>query len=154
MASSLQTRRRSRWLTLLSAALVCSGCAADDSNGVAANEPPASANIGFQLLTLHSQYEKFVAAGNDPAQFAVDERKARIVDGRVLVELVATENAEDLAAEIRNLSATNVAVAGRQVSCFMPLERIGELSTLPGLHSARLSVAATRARKVQENLTE
>ena len=139
---------------LLLAALLNISCAADDSNGVAASEPQSAANVGFQLLTLHSQYEKFVEAGNDPSQFAVDERKARIVDGRVLVELVATDNAEELAAEVGNLSATHVAVAGRQVSCFIPLARIGELSQLPGLHSARLSVAATRARKVQRDLTE
>ena len=137
------------------AALLNLSCAADDSNGVATSEPPQStANIGFQLLTLHSQYEKFVEAGNDPAQFSVDERKAQIVDGRVLVELVATENAEDLAAQVRELSADHVAVAGRRVSCFLPLERISELSTMPGLHSARLSIAASRARKVQQDLTE
>lgn len=65
-------------------------------------------------------------------------------DGRVLVDCAAAGDAEVLAAALRELGMTDVAVFKRMVSGWLPIESIGELETLESLRFARAAAAHTR----------
>ena len=106
---------RRLWPTVVATLLLCCACAAGDNSAPQA-EAARPADVGFVLLALHEEFSQHIAAGHDAADFQSSFSQARIHDGRVLVDLVAADDAKMLADELGKLGATEVAVAGRRGS--------------------------------------
>jgi subtilisin family serine protease len=102
---------------------------------------------GSNLMALHSRYQPKVSLGStkNAAAFKVRNTKARVKGDKVAVEFTASGDAQQLAADLRRLGATNLTVFGRKVSGNLAIKSIPALDSLSTLQFARPSYAATRA---------
>ena len=96
--------------------------------------------VGAELTAAYETYRTAGVAGAD----ALAARGLRVLDGRVLIDAIAVEDGAALGTRLESLGATHVAVAGRVVSGYVPIEAIPALDTLPGLRWARPAALQTR----------
>ena len=99
---------------------------------------PDLAKASHDLLVIHDEYQRHLQqagaqTGGTPA-FESSNALAGIVDGKVVIEAVATSDARALAAELEGLGLEDTAVSGWMVSGRLAI------STIPALKDVVVSV--------------
>ena len=105
---------------------------------VAADGRPVS-RVGPELTGL---YEAYLAARTSGRPLVVPDRRLQIVEDRVVVEAVASEDVGDLKARLVALGMREAVTAGRLVSGQLPIAEIPAMAALPGLRFARAAMMA------------
>ena len=100
------------------------------------------AKAGLDLLLLYHEYRASQRDGEAP--FSPSASEARVVDGRVAIDAVATTSAEQLRADLAALGLTDAAVAGRVVSGRFPIEQVPALAQVESLRGIVLPRAKTQ----------
>jgi hypothetical protein len=104
------------------------------------------------LLAIHREYEAYLeqagSEGRGAATFGPRDTLARVADGYVVIDAVATDDAEVLAAELEGIGLKDTAVFGRMVSGLLPISAIPELERIESLHFARPAYAMTHTGSV------
>jgi hypothetical protein len=102
---------------------------------------PLSA-AGLDLLLLYHRYQ----AAADPDDFAPTQSGLSVSDGRVTVDAIAQEDAQQLRSDLEALGMTNTAAAGRIVSGQLPIDQIPEAARLETLRGLTIPQAQTRTQ--------
>ena len=132
-----------RWfLILLPAILLTAGSA----NGQSAKDGPLS-KLSPNLVALHEQYNSQLAYGT-AAVFGSNDPLVIMVDDRVVVDAVASGNADVLKSDLVSLGMQNAVPYGRVVSGELPITAIPAAAALTSLNFARPAAAVTNAGKV------
>src|SRR5262245_39145604 len=132
-----------RWfLILLPAILLTAG----SGNGQSAKDGPLS-KLSPNLVALHEQYNSQLAYGT-AAVFRSDDPLVIMVDDRVVVDAVASGNADVLKSDLVSLGMQNAVPYGRVVSGELPITAIPAAAALTSLNFARPAAAVTNAGKV------
>src|SRR5262245_47304968 len=95
-----------------------------------------AAKVGSGLGALFAEYQQFKASGASLGGFVSANSSFPLIGNSVVVDATA-DDPDQLAADLRNLNATNVAVAGHLVSAAVPIDSMDEMATLAGLRGAR-----------------
>lgn len=104
------------------------------------------AKVGQNLLLLYHEYRAFQEQEADTA-FTPRRAEARVKDGHVAVEAVATDTADELLADLKALGLRNGVTGGRLVSGWLPIEQIPEMAQLESLRGLMQSTMETRTQK-------
>jgi len=126
----------------LSILLTCS-CAANGSQITKPVEAEKGSKVDHELIELQVQLVRYKETHQDLKQFAVDHAQLRIVDEQVLIDAIASVDANALEDDLRRLGATQLSSYGSIVSCFFPIERISDLAGLDSLRFARPAYVTT-----------
>jgi hypothetical protein len=102
-----------------------------------------TSKIAPELIALHDEYSSHLASGSQEA-FRSANRLAQIVDGRVVVDAVASGEASVLQADLTALGMRDSVSFGRIVSGQLPISSIPALATLSSLNFARAASAITQ----------
>lgn len=133
--------RRVTSVALLLLLNACAPALPDDPPG---REGEKTARVAVVLQILHGEYLEYVDSGGDPGAFRPSRTETRVVNGHVIIDARARQDANDLRRDLQNIGCTNVAVAATIVSCHLPIEQIPRLSELPTLAFVRPAQATTR----------
>ena len=95
--------------------------------------------LGPELVAL---YDAYLAARADGRPLAVPHRTLQIVEDRVVVEAVASDDVGDLKAQLVALGMREVVTAGRFVSGQLPIAQIPAMAALPGLRFVGAAMTA------------
>lgn len=98
------------------------------------------AKAGLDLLVLYHEYRAFRRRGGDAFRPSVSG--VRVRNGRVTVDAIATNTAEQLRAALEDVGLRDAATAGRIVSGRLPIDSIPALATVEALRG----VAPSRMR--------
>jgi len=105
------------------------------------------AKAGLDLLVLYHEYRAFRRRGDDTFRPSVSGMRVR--NGRVTVDAIATNTAEQLRAALEDVGLTDAATAGRIVSGRLPIDSIPALATveaLRGVAPSRMRTHSDRGR--------
>lgn len=119
---------------------------------------PLAGLLGSTLILLHHEYEEFIAAGGDPAQFTPSDSRIReVANGQITVDLVTTEPlyreyepdpirdpdnvirtdntafVEQLKEEIEGLGMEVTAMDRERVSVRLPIDALDDLAQVQGV---------------------
>lgn len=100
------------------------------------------AKAGLDLLVLYHEYRAFRRRGGDAFRPSVSGIRVR--DGRVTVDAIATNTAEQLRPALEEVGLADAATAGRIVSGRLPIDSIPALATVEALRGVAPSRARTR----------
>jgi len=140
-AMHMQTRRQAIACLYLVVGLFCStaGCTTAGSQANSGTRQPAS-KVAPELIALHEQYTSHLASErNEP--FRPANPLLRFVDGRVVVDAVASGDANALKSDLETLGMQQAVAFGRIVSGQLPILAIPSLATLPSMKFARAASA-------------
>jgi hypothetical protein len=126
-------------LTLLLFACVFAGVSSSEGSG---KEEPM-AKISPELRAL---YDAYVAAQRSGTPFSVRDPLISIVDGRVIVDAVASGDVAALETDLVALGMHAAVSAGRIVSGQLPISAIGAVAALPSLRFVRAATSTTQER--------
>lgn len=102
------------------------------------------AKAGLDLLVLYHEYRAFRRRGD--GAFRPSVSGVRVRNGRVTVDAIATNTAEQLRAALEDVGLRDAATAGRIVSGRLPIDSIPALATVEALRG----VAPSRMRTHSE----
>jgi len=132
-----------QWLfVLLTLAFLSGGCTSGGTQAEAAKGQRTS-KIAEQLIALHDEYSSHLALRSQEP-FRSANRLVQIIDGRVVVDAVASGEASVLQADLMALGMRDSVTFGRIVSGQLPISSIPALATLPSLIFARAASAITQ----------
>ena len=98
---------------------------------------------------LQALYRAYLAIQGTGAPLVPPDPLVRVVDGRVVIDAVASSNVDDLRAELVALGLQRAALAGRIVSGQLPISAIAAMAALPDLAFARAAMSMTRGDAVK-----
>jgi hypothetical protein len=96
-----------------------------------------------ELVALYDQYSAYVASHGAGA-FRPADPMVRVIDDRVVIDAVASGDAEVLKSDVVSLGMRNAVAFGRVVSGELPISAISALNVLPSLQFARAAALSTR----------
>lgn len=100
-----------------------------------------SPRLGEDLVALYLEYQDHLAIiknqGGPVQQFKTKNTMAPVIGDSVLIDLVASGDAESLMHEIENLGATDLAAYGRVVSARLPMIALSVLDKMPSVKFAQ-----------------
>ena len=102
------------------------------------------AKAGLDLLLLYHKYR--AARQEDGTPFSPSMAGARVADGYVTIDAIATTSATQLRADLTALGLTDAATAGRVVSGRLPIEKVPALAQVESLRGVVLPRADTQTR--------
>jgi len=105
------------------------------------------AKAGLSLLLLYHEHRAFQETGADTT--FTSSQDIRLKNGRVGIEAVATDTAEELLADLKNLGLKDGVTAGRLVSGWLPIEQIPAMARLESLRGLIQSQMQTRPSSSQ-----
>jgi hypothetical protein len=122
--------------------IACALCSADvwAQTGSAINGKENS-RVSNHLLKLHNEYEIHLQT-MAPSVFRPSDPVLRMLDGAVVVDAVATGDADMLRISLEGLGLRNASVFGRVVSGLLPIESIPQLDNVAELNFVRPAFAA------------
>jgi hypothetical protein len=128
-------------IALAACLLLTCGCS---SAGAQAADPTAgrTAKIASELVALTDEYSAYLSAKKTGA-FRPANFPGRIVDDRVLIDVVASGEADLLRSELTSIGMRHAVAFGRIVSGELPIAAIPNLAALASLKFARSAGAAT-----------
>ena len=132
-----------RWLLILVPILILTIGSANGQTGKAG----ALAKLTNSLIALHEQYTAHLAQ-NTAAAFPSNDPLVFLVDDRVVVDAVASEDPDVLKSDLVSLGMQNAVTFGRIVSGELPISVIPAAAALTSLNFARPAAAMTNAGKV------
>lgn len=101
--------------------------------------------VDHDLAALFEEYETFLQGGSVGA-FKPSNPHLRIMDGRVVIDAVASRDSKELLTELEALGLQNGAALGGMVSGQLPIEAIYDLNSLESLKFARPAYASTHGK--------
>ncbi len=132
-----------RWVLILVAVFVLAGGSANAQNGK--NGP--TAKLMHRLEALHEQYSKHLAQRSTLA-FSFNDPLVTLVDDRVVIDAVASGDAEVLKSHLVSLGMQDAVVFGRIVSGQLPISALPAAAALATLQFAQSAAAMTKAGRV------
>lgn len=105
-----------------------------------------TAKIAPDLIALSEEYSAYLSAKKTGA-FRPSNFPGRIVDDRILIDAVASGEADLLRSELTSIGMRHAVAFGRMVSGELPIAAIPKLADLPALKFARSAGAAARGGK-------
>jgi hypothetical protein len=127
---------RSSWAALQLSALLAVAV------GTAGAHDAALAKVGPELRAL---YDAYLAARTDGRPLVVPNPLVRVVEDRVIVDAIASDDVVGLAAGLVALGMKEAVTAGRIVSGQLPISAIPAMAALPGLTFARAAMPVNRS---------
>jgi hypothetical protein len=104
------------------------------------DEPGRRSKVAPELITLYEEYSSYLASDKRGA-FKSANSLARVIDDRVLIDAVASGDANVLKMDLEALGMKQGVVFGRIVSGQLPILSIRSIAALPSLNSARMASA-------------
>ncbi len=105
------------------------------------------AKLTYSLVKLHNQYVTYLAQ-RSAAQFSSGDSLITLVDDRVVVDAVASEDVNVLKADLESLGMQQAVAFGRIVSGRLPVSALRAAAGLASLVFAQPAVAMTNAGSV------
>ena len=102
--------------------------------------------VSPELISLYDQYSSYVKSHNAGA-FQPTDRLVRVVDARVLIDAVASDDVDALKADLMSLGMQQAVAFGRIVSGQLPISAIPAMAALPSLNFARASASMQRGQE-------
>ena len=106
-------------------------------------KPSSEAKLHAALVRLMEEYRRFQNDDQNSGLFEPSEAGIRVISDRVVIDAIASEDAEALRQELEGLGAQNLSVYGAYVSCLFPIESIDRLASLESLKFAGPSYVRT-----------
>lgn len=128
------------WQMFLMAALIWTGSGVQACVPQAADKAGQMSKVAPELITLYDEYSSYVASGKRGV-FKPSRSLAQIIDDRVIVDAVASGDANVLKSDLDALGMQQAVAFGRIVSGQLPILAIRSMATLPSLNSARAASA-------------
>jgi hypothetical protein len=131
--------RLSLLLLLVPLTVLVEGCtllAAQVDSG----EPERISKVAPELVTLYEEYSSYLASGKRGA-FRSANSLATVIDNRVVIDAVASGDANILKMDLETQGMKQAVVFGRIVSGQLPILAIHSIAALPSLNSARMASA-------------
>ena len=100
----------------------------------------ALAKVSAELQTLYRAYVESRISGQP---LVAPDPVIRVVEGRVIVDAVASDKVDELKANLVALGMEQVVSAGRIVSGQLPIAQIPAMAALPSLRFARAAMSTT-----------
>ena len=136
-----------KWLIiLLTGILVASMSCTPTSAQTFGDKPGKMSKVSPELISLYDQYSSYVKSHNAGA-FQPTDRLVRVVDDRVLIDAVASDDVNALKADLVSLGMQQGVAFGRIVSGQLPISAIPAMAALPGLNFARASASMQRGQE-------
>ena len=110
---------------------------------VASAAPAAGDRMVKVSPQLQALYQAYLATQGTGAPLVPPDPLVRVVDGRVVIDAVASGNVDDLKAELVALGLQRAAQAGRIISGQLPISAIPAMAALPDLAFARAAISMT-----------
>ena len=126
---------------ILGLLLLSMGCVSARTQADAATAERAS-KTAPELVALHKEYSAHLTSGSQEG-FRSTNPLVQLVDGRVIIEAVASGESRFLQADLAALGMQKSVSFGRLVSGQLPIVAIPELAKLPSLNFARAASAIT-----------
>ena len=136
-----------KWLIiLLTGILVASMSCTPTSAQTFGDKPGKMSKVSPELISLYDQYSSYVKSHNAGA-FQPTDRLVRVVDDRVLIDAVASDDVNALKADLVSLGMQQGVAFGRIVSGQLPISAIPAMAALPSLNFARASASMQRGQE-------
>jgi hypothetical protein len=136
-----------KWLIiLLTGILVASMSYTPTSAQTFGDKPGKMSKVSPELISLYDQYSSYMKSHNAGA-FQPTDRLVRVVDGRVLIDAVASDDVDALKADLMSLGMQQAVAFGRIVSGQLPISAIPAMAALPSLNFARASASMQRGQE-------
>ena len=136
-----------KWLIiLLIGSLVASTSCTPTNAQTFGDKPGKMSKVGPELISLYDQYSSYVKSHNAGA-FQPTDRLVRVIDDRVLVDAVASDDVNALKADLVSLGMQQAVAFGRIVSGQLPISAIPTMAALPSLNFARASASMQRGQE-------
>jgi hypothetical protein len=103
-------------------------------------KPRALSKVGPELAALYDEYSAALAA-EKAAGFRSANPLVRVIEDRVVIDAVASDDVNVLKADLESLGMQQAVAFGRIVSGQLPIPAIPAMSGLPSLDFARASSA-------------
>lgn len=129
-------RRGYGWALLILFLFCVGGCAASAAQPAAGK----TGRLGPELIALYDEYSSYIASGKRGV-FKSSSPLVRLVDDRVIVDAVASGDADVLKSNLEALGMQQAVAFGRIVSGQLPILAIRSMAELPSLNSARAATA-------------
>ena len=110
------------------------------------DKPGKMSKVSPELISLYDQYSSYVKSHNAGA-FQPTDRLVRVVDARVLIDAVASDDVDALKADLMSLGMQQAVAFGRIVSGQLPISAIPAMAALPSLNFARASASMQRGQE-------
>ncbi len=106
---------------------------------------PLAAKLGTDLFLLHEEYMSSSEVGvlSTSETSEASNSMLRVDNGYVVIDFVATDDADTLLAKLQELGLKEGSVYGRYVSGMFPIEAIAQAADLKSLKFARAAIATT-----------
>ena len=132
-------RRGYGWALLILFLFCVGGCAASDA------QPPAGktglmTKLGLELIALYDEYSSYIASGKRGV-FKPSSLLVQLIDDRVIIDAVASGDANALKSDLEVLGMQQAVAFGRVVSGQLPILAIRSMAELPSLNFARAATA-------------
>jgi len=116
----------------------------------AGDKPGKMSKVSPELISVYKQYSSYLKSHN-AGVFQPTDRLVRVVDDRVVVDAVASDDVNALKADLESLGMQQAVAFGRIVSGQLPISAIPAMAALPSLNFAR--AAAASMQRGQEPLS-
>lgn len=120
--------------------LFCVGACGSSSAEPGENKTGWRTKIGPELVALYDEYSSYLASGKTGV-FKSSNPLVRVVVDRVIVDAVASGDADVLKSNLEALGMQQAVAFGRIVSGQLPILAIRSMAELPSLNSARAATA-------------
>ena len=109
-----------------------------------ARELPASGDVLIKVSPeLQVLYQAYLASQRSGQPLVVPDPLIRVVEDRVIVDVVASDGVDVLKASLVALGMEQAVAAGRIVSGQLPISKIPAMAALPDLRFARAAMSTT-----------
>jgi hypothetical protein len=115
------------------------GCAASASQP-GGNKAERRTKLAAELTTLYDEYSRYIASGKRGV-FKSNNSMVHVVDDRVIIDAVASGDADTLKSDLEALGMEQAVSFGRIVSGQLPIRAIPSLAELSSLNFARAATA-------------
>jgi hypothetical protein len=93
--------------------------------------------VGSDLALLQAEREKFIARGGSSSEFRSSNNLVRVVEDRVVIQAVASEDTISLISDLQARGLTNISSFGKVVSGEISIEDLDDLASLDSLQFAQ-----------------
>lgn len=122
-------------LLVVAAIAFAGSCTISDARS-AGIKTDQSSKVASELITLYDDYSSYLASGK-PGVFKSTNPLVQVIDDRVMIDAVASGDADVLKADLEALGMQQGVAFGRIVSGELPIMAIRQLVKLPSLNFAR-----------------
>ena len=133
-----------RWLLILLIGSLVASTSCTPTNAQAVGDKPGKmSKVSPELISVYEQYSSHVKSHNAGAFQPID-RLVRVIDDRVVVDAVASDDVNALKADLLTLGMQQAVAFGRIVSGQLPISAIPAMAALPSLNFARAASGLTQ----------